>query len=96
VQIESTILCVVCQYTQYYAGREPGLHRGGDGRMPMGGRAAGEGARPWGEVGWIAGNPANCGAIGVDIWLQREYHCSVGTKEPRASRGAAHRRQKGD
>jgi hypothetical protein len=63
--------------------------------MPMGGRAAERGAAV-GEVGWIAGSRADCGAIGVDICLQREYHCSVGTKEPRASRGAADGRQKGD
>jgi hypothetical protein len=73
VQIESTILCSVCQYTQYYAGRGPGLHRGG-GTCRWAGvpQKLGE---AWREVGWIAGRRADCGAMGVDIWLQREYHC---------------------
>jgi hypothetical protein len=57
------------------------------GRVPMGRRGA-EGAGLLGA--------ARIGARwGVDICLRREYHCSVGTKEPRASRGAAEGRQKG-
>jgi hypothetical protein len=63
VQIESTILCAVCQYTQYYAGRGPGLHRGGVGRMPMGGRAA--------EVGGM-GRGAMPGG-GLDCWGPRGF-----------------------
>jgi hypothetical protein len=50
VQIESTILCAVCQYTQYYAGRGPGLHRGGGG--------GGDGAYADGRA--CRGKPADC------------------------------------
>jgi hypothetical protein len=51
VQIESTVLCAVCQYTQHNTGRGPGLHRGGDGVYADG--------RPcrrkwWGDAGkWV-------------------------------------------
>jgi hypothetical protein len=66
--------------------------------MPMSGCAAeerGRGGRGWRWAGLLEGR-VDWGAIDVDIWLQREYHCSVGTKEPRTSRGAAEGRQKGD
>jgi hypothetical protein len=64
VQIESTILCGVCQYTQYYAGRGPGLHRGGEGARADGRPRRGGWGRPWVEVGWIAGSHADFGAVG--------------------------------
>jgi hypothetical protein len=63
--------------------------------MPMGGCAAEGGARRWWGVGWIAGYRADWGAVGVAMSDRVWYHCSVGTKEPRASREAADGRQKG-